>query len=132
MAKNKLTGVNFGGHKINIEWSRKSGRFDENDYYLFEIQPEVFNLLEKNVEINKFKNIHLYNTGLSDKEETFEINLPNYTLDKNISAFSLKKQVIDNDYEVNTIGKKAKLKCKKKKYKKKKKLRKKNQHLYYS
>lgn len=87
--------------------------FDQNDYYLFEIQPEVFNLLEKNVEINKFKNIHLYNTGLSDKEETFEINLPNYTLDKNISAFSLKKQVIDNDYEVNTIGEKAKLKCKK-------------------
>ncbi len=61
-AKAEIQGKNFGGLKLNIEWSKKSGRFDssealrrkdkDNRYVIFPHQALVYLSEEKSKSMN--------------------------------------------------------------------------------
>lgn len=69
--------------------------------YTFEPINETFDILKRNIKLNNFKNIILYNLALWSKKDSFEINLKeelwHNSLISNNNKFSSKKQIINID-----------------------------------
>lgn len=57
-------GANFGWYSLNL-----SRRYPDCKFYSFEPIPKTFKYLESNVKLNDFKNINIYNFGLSNEEK---------------------------------------------------------------
>jgi FkbM family methyltransferase len=76
----------------------------KHTYHAFEPQRIVYYQLCANTFINGLGNVHCHNFGLSDKEERLVLVMPDYTAEGNIGAFSINKEVRENDYECKTEG----------------------------
>ena len=85
-----IGGANIGIQTIALSkiLGRKTGKI-----HAFEIHPQIFEILQKNIEINLCENVILYNKGLSDEQEEIEIPLMNTGEIQNIGAFSLHRNV---------------------------------------
>jgi len=73
-------------------------------YHVFEPQRIVYYQLCANTFINGLDNVHCYNFGLSDKEARLVLSMPDYVNEGNIGAFSMDKEVRENEYECKTEG----------------------------
>lgn len=78
----------------------------KHTYHAFEPQRIVYYQLCANTFINGLDNVHCHNFGMSNKEERLVLTMPDYANEANIGAFSMDKEVRENDYECTTEGKK--------------------------
>jgi FkbM family methyltransferase len=78
-------------------------------YHAFEPQRIVYYQLCANTFINGIDNLHCHNFGISDKEERLVLTMPDYANESNIGAFSMDKEVRENNYECKTEGAKEPL-----------------------
>ena len=76
----------------------------KHTYHAFEPQRIVYYQLCANTFINGLDNVHCHNFGLSDKEERLMLTMPDYASEGNIGAFSINKEVRENEYECKTEG----------------------------
>jgi FkbM family methyltransferase len=79
-------------------------KYPQFKFYAFEPQRVVFYQLCANILLNGCDNIFAKNFGLSDQVDTFDIQLPNYSTELNVGAFSLDAEVRKNDYECPSSG----------------------------
>lgn len=69
----------------------------------FEAQMAVFKNLQEGVQMNQLANqIKLVHCGLSDKNGSVRMSIPDYAQESNVGAFSLDAEVRANEYEVQT------------------------------
>ena len=73
-------------------------------FHAFEPQRIVFYQLCSNILLNQCDNVFAKNFGLSYEPDSFYIQLPDYSAELNIGAFSLDDEVRQNDYECTTGG----------------------------
>jgi FkbM family methyltransferase len=92
-------GANLGTFCIPL-----AKKITKHTYHAFEPQRIVYYQLCANTFINGLGNVHCHNFGLSDKEERLVLVMPDYTAEGNIGAFSINKEVRENDYECKTEG----------------------------
>jgi FkbM family methyltransferase len=78
----------------------------KHKYHAFEPQRIIHYQLCANTFINGLDNVHCHNFGLSDKEERLMLTIPDYASEGNIGAFSIDKEVRENEYECTTEGRK--------------------------
>jgi FkbM family methyltransferase len=79
-------------------------KISKHTYHAFEVQRIIYYQLCANTFINGLDNVHCHNFGMSDKRDRFEIVVPDYAKETNIGAFSIDKQVRENEYECATEG----------------------------
>jgi len=92
-------GANLGSYCIPLAKKHPHIKFEA-----FEPQRIVNYQLCANIIINGLENVNSYEVGLSDKEEVIELVMPDYTVEGNIGAFSIDKEVRDNEYECSSKG----------------------------
>ena len=88
-------GANIGTYSIPL-----AKLFKKIKFKTFEIQKTVHNILNKNIKLNKLKNLNTFNVGLSDKKKSFFDIVPDYKKDKNIGTFSIDKLTRSDNYKV--------------------------------
>jgi FkbM family methyltransferase len=76
----------------------------KHKYHAFEPQRIVNYQLCANVIINGLDNIHTYELALSDRDDQINLVMPDYTKETNIGAFSIDKEVRENEYECSTVS----------------------------
>jgi FkbM family methyltransferase len=76
----------------------------KHKYHAFEPQRIVNYQLCANVIINGLDNIHTYELALSDRDDQINLVMPDYTKENNIGAFSIDKEVRENEYECSTVS----------------------------
>ena len=81
-------------------------KVSKHTYHAFEPQRVIHYQLCANTFINGLDNVHCHNFGLSDKEERLMLTMPDYASEGNIGAFSIDKEVRENEYECSTEGRK--------------------------
>jgi FkbM family methyltransferase len=79
-------------------------RYPQFTFHAFEPQRIVFYQLCSNILLNRCDNVFAKNFGLSSEPESFYIQLPNYSTETNVGAFSLDDEVRNNDYECPSGG----------------------------
>ena len=86
----KGSNIIFGGANVGIQSIAIANMIDEsNTIYSFEIHPQIFELLDRNVANSNCLNIRATNQGLSNSKETiFVPRIESLNLD-NIGAFSI-------------------------------------------
>ena len=78
-------------------------------FHAFEPQRIIYYQLCANTIINSLGNVYTYEAGLSNQEADIELEVPDYTAETNIGAFSIDKEVRENEYECKTSGGKEKI-----------------------
>ena len=78
-------------------------------FHAFEPQRIIYYQLCANTIINSLDNMYTYEAGLSNQEADIELEVPDYTAETNIGAFSIDKEVRENEYECKTSGGKEKI-----------------------
>jgi FkbM family methyltransferase len=78
-------------------------------FHAFEPQRIIYYQLCANTIINSLDNLYTYEAGLSNQEADIELEVPNYATEGNIGAFSIDKEVRENEYECKTSGGKEKI-----------------------
>jgi FkbM family methyltransferase len=78
-------------------------------FHAFEPQRIIYYQLCANTIINSLGNVYTYEAGLSNQEADIELEVPDYTAETNIGAFSVDKEVRENEYECKTSGGKEKI-----------------------
>ena len=73
-------------------------------FHAFEPQRIINYQLCANVIINSLENVYTYELALSNKEEDVKLAMPDYTKETNIGAFSIDKEVRENEYECSTVN----------------------------
>jgi FkbM family methyltransferase len=76
----------------------------KHTYHAFEPQRIVYYQLCGNAFINGLDNVHCHNFGLSNRRDALLLEMPDYASETNIGAFSIDKQVRENEYECPTKG----------------------------
>jgi FkbM family methyltransferase len=76
----------------------------KHTYHAFEPQRIVYYQLCGNAFINGLDNVHCHNFGLSTRRNVLLLEMPDYATETNIGAFSVDKQVRENEYECPTKG----------------------------
>ena len=84
-------------------------KITKHKYHAFEPQRIIYYQLCANVFINSLGNVYTYEAGLSNQEADVELEVPDYTAETNIGAFSIDKEVRENEYECQTSGGKEKM-----------------------
>lgn len=92
-------GANLGSFCLPL-----AKKVSKHTYHAFEPQRIVYYQLCGNAFINSLDNVHCHNFGLSSKRDRFEIEMPDYAKETNIGAFSIDKEVRENEYECKTKG----------------------------
>ena len=92
-------GANLGTFCIPL-----ARKVSKHTYHAFEPQRIIYYQLCANTFVNSLDNVHCHNFGLSDKRDRFELEMPNYSAERNIGAFSVDKEVRENEYECATKG----------------------------
>ncbi len=59
------------------------------EIHSFEPVKSTFNIFKQNVKLNKFKNIHINNLGISSKNEQLELGIPHNRDEENIGLYSV-------------------------------------------
>jgi FkbM family methyltransferase len=73
-------------------------------FHAFEPQRIINYQLCANVIINSLENIQTYELALSDKDDQLTLEMPDYTKETNIGAFSVDTEVRKNEYECATVS----------------------------
>jgi FkbM family methyltransferase len=73
-------------------------------FHSFEAQRIIYYQLCANTFINGLDNVHCHHRGLSDKRGRLPLVMPDYANETNIGAFSIDKEVRENEYECPTQG----------------------------
>jgi FkbM family methyltransferase len=73
-------------------------------FHAFEPQRIINYQLCANVIINSLDNVYTYETALSNDDADVELAMPDYTKETNIGAFSINKEVRENEYECTTVS----------------------------
>jgi FkbM family methyltransferase len=73
-------------------------------FHAFEPQRIVFYQLCSNILLNRCDNVYANNYGLSFEPDSFYIEMPDYSTELNIGAFSLDDEVRENGYECSSSG----------------------------
>jgi len=97
-------GANLGSYCVPLAKKHPHIRFEA-----FEPQRIVNYQLGTNVIINSLENVYTHHFGLSDHKDTIELVMPDYTVEGNIGAFSIDKEVRENEYECSSKGATEKL-----------------------
>lgn len=97
-------GANIGTFVIPL-----ASTFSERQFCAFEVQPKIFDLLQENIRLNRLDNVIAYSYGFASHTENMTITVPDYSRELNVGAFSLDKQVRENEYEVLTQGEEVKI-----------------------
>jgi FkbM family methyltransferase len=84
-------------------------KISKHTYHAFEPQRIVYYQLCANTFINGLGNVYTHEVGLSDRKDSIELVTPDYTAEGNIGAFSIDKEVRENEYECKTSGGKEKI-----------------------
>jgi FkbM family methyltransferase len=98
-------GANIGDSVIYFKWI-----FPKSKIYAFEPLPNAFNLLRKNIELNNFKNVHIYNFGLGDKESTVKLysdkigTSGSSTTNKKTSDYKLKSDIQEHIIKIRKLS----------------------------
>lgn len=92
-------GANIGTFTIPL-----ANHFGHREFHCFEVQPKIFDLLSENIRLNKLTNVTPHSFGFADHTEHLKITVPDYSRELNVGAFSLDKEVRENQYEVTTQG----------------------------
>jgi len=74
------------------------------EFHAFEPQRIINYQLCANVVINSLENVYTYEFALSNKEGDVKLAMPDYTAETNIGAFSIDKEVRENEYECSTVN----------------------------
>ena len=83
--------------------------FENSIIHAFEPIPETFKILNKNIKLNKRKNIITHNFGIGSKEGEFKMGIPKSRTDKkNIGLYSLKYNNEQNSYKDTLVNVKIK------------------------
>lgn len=93
-------GANLGSFTIPLAKANPHLQF-----HSFEPQRIIYYQLCANTFINGLDNVYTYQKALSSKAGLMEIDVPDYAQEQNIGAFSIDKEVRENDYECKTVGK---------------------------
>ena len=78
-------------------------------FHAFEPQRIIYYQLCANTIINSLGNVYTYEAGVSNREADIELEVPDYATEGNIGAFSIDKEVRENEYECRTNGGKEKM-----------------------
>lgn len=97
-------GANLGSFCVRLAKSRR-----DLNFHAFEPQRIIYYQLCANTFINGLDNIHCHHFGLSNKTDRLELEMPDYSQEHNIGAFSIDEDTRDNDYECKTVGKKERI-----------------------
>jgi FkbM family methyltransferase len=97
-------GANLGTFSIPL-----AKKVPKHTYHAFEPQRIIYYQLCANTIINSLGNVYTYEAGLSNQEADIELEVPDYTAETNIGAFSIDKKVRENEYECKTSGGKEKI-----------------------
>jgi FkbM family methyltransferase len=73
-------------------------------FQAFEPQRIVNYQLCANIVINGLDNVQTYELALSDRDDQVNLVMPDYTKETNIGAFSIDKEVRENEYECATTS----------------------------
>jgi FkbM family methyltransferase len=73
-------------------------------FHAFEPQRIVSYQLCANVVINSLENVYIYELALSNENASIDLAMPDYTAETNIGAFSIDKEVRENEYECSTVN----------------------------
>jgi FkbM family methyltransferase len=73
-------------------------------FHAFEPQRIVNYQLCANIVINGLDNVQTYELALSDRDDQLNLVMPDYTKETNIGAFSIDKEVRENEYECATTS----------------------------
>jgi FkbM family methyltransferase len=73
-------------------------------FHAFEAQRIIYYQLCANTFINGLNNIHNYHVALSNEKGFTNLEVPDYTKEVNIGAFSIDEETRKNDYECQTTG----------------------------
>jgi FkbM family methyltransferase len=73
-------------------------------FHAFEPQRIVSYQLCANIIINSLDNVYTYEFALSNEDANVELAMPDYTKETNIGAFSVNKEVRENEYECTTVN----------------------------
>lgn len=92
-------GANLGTFCIPL-----ARKIPQLDFYAFEPQRIVNYQLCANIVINSLDNVHTYEFALSNKNADVELAMPDYAKETNIGAFSIDKEVRENEYECATVN----------------------------
>jgi len=93
-------GANMGSFTIPLAFYNP-----EFHFVCFEPQRMVYNQLCGNVAINNLHNVEPYNLGLGTENKSIIVQVPDYTTETNIGAFSLDDEVRSHDdYLCKTKG----------------------------
>lgn len=92
-------GANLGSFTVPL--AARNPRFT---FHAFEPQRIVYYQLCANTFVNGLDNVHCHNFGLSNKSNRFTLTVPNYETETNVGAFSIDKEVRENEYECQTVG----------------------------
>ena len=63
----------------------------------FEPQKKIYDLLNDNIELNKLKNVKVYNSGLGEKESSVELNYIDYSKIGNFGGICINNAFNNND-----------------------------------
>ena len=92
-------GANVGSFCVPL-----AQKYPQFTFHAFEPQRIVFYQLCSNILLNRCDNVFANNFGLSYKPDSFYIELPDYSTESNVGAFSLDNEVRQNDYECLPSG----------------------------
>jgi FkbM family methyltransferase len=73
-------------------------------FHAFEPQRIVSYQLCANVVINSLENVYIYELALSNENASIDLAMPDYMVETNIGAFSVDKEVRENEYECSTVN----------------------------
>ena len=92
-------GANLGSYTIPLAKKNPDIKF-----HAFEPQRIVSYQLCANVIINSLENVYTYELALSNENTSIELTTPDYATELNIGAFSIDKDVRENEYECTTVN----------------------------
>jgi FkbM family methyltransferase len=73
-------------------------------FHAFEPQRIVSYQLCANIIINSLDNVYTYELALSNENASVDLAMPDYAAETNIGAFSIDKEVRENEYECSTVN----------------------------
>ncbi len=98
-------GANIGDSVIYFKWI-----FPKCQIYAFEPLPTAFNLLKKNIQLNNFSNVHIFNVGLGDTESTVKLysdrigTSGSSTINKKTSDYKLQSDIQEHTIKIKKIS----------------------------
>ena len=92
-------GANVGSYCVPL-----AKKYPQFKFHAFEPQRIVFYQLCSNILLNQCDNVFANNYGLSFEPDSFYIEVPDYSTELNVGAFSLDEEVRQNGYECSTTG----------------------------